>query len=65
MELAPQQELEVKVERTTKKVSTATVSDLSAGFEVRNEQPLLAAEESKTDDSVSITPTNLSNEVLA
>ena len=41
----------------TKQVSTAAFSDLSAGFEVRNEQPLLAAEDLKTEDSVSITPT--------
>ena len=49
----------------TQKVSSATVSDLSAGFEVRNEQPLLAGEESKTDDSVSINSKNVSKEVLA
>ena len=61
-ELAPQQELEAKVASLTKKVSTATFGDLSAGFEVRNEKPLLEAEESKTDDSVSITPTANSNE---
>ena len=49
----------------TQKVSSATVSDLSAGFEVRNEQPLLAGEESKTDDSVSTNSKNVSKEVLA
>ena len=48
-----------------KQVSTAAFSDLSAGFEARNEQPLLATEESKTDHSVSITPTAGSNAELA